>query len=157
MDVVYHKFWILHFIVKPKVNVCQEWSIQPWHHYISECQHSAWHFCFWGIISEISVLTFSNYGSRKNTLDIIWLDFTACLQLIWKPELFDLIQMVFSISKLLCLWHIIMIRHVFYTFNIIKNETILSIEEYWRWINYSLFKQIILKLVTEIDQLFWKG
>lgn len=72
-------------------------------------------------------------------------------------ELFDLIQMVFSISKLLCLWHIIMIRHVFYTFNIIKNETILSIEEYWRWINYSLFKQIILKLVTEIDQLFWKG
>lgn len=121
---MYQKFWILHFIVKPKVNnVCQEWSIQHWHHCISECQHSAWHFCFWGIISEISVLTFSNYGSQENTLDIIWLDFTACLQLIWKPELFDLIQMVFSISKLLCLWHIMMIRYALYTFHIIKKET----------------------------------
>lgn len=118
---VYQKFWILHFIVKPKVNnVCQDWSIQQWHHCISECKYSAWHFSFWEIISEISILTFSNYRRQKNTLDIIWLDFTACLHLIWKPALFGLIQMVLSISK----WHIMMLlfRHVFYTLHIIKSN-----------------------------------
>lgn len=44
-----------------------------------------------------------------------WLDLIACLDLIWKLDRFDLIQMVLSISKFLCLWHIMMLlfRYIF--------------------------------------------
>lgn len=111
---------MLQFVMMHKViHACQEWSIKQWHHCIRKCQHSAWHFSFWGIISEISI---SNSRRKENSLDIIWLDFIACLNLIWKPDLFDPIQMVLSISKLLCLWHIMMLlfRYIFYTLCMIK-------------------------------------
>jgi len=48
--------------------------------------------------------------------------FHVCLNLIRKPDLFDPIQMVLSISKVLCLWHIMMLlfRYLFYTLHMLK-------------------------------------